>query len=33
MRRQMLEEQRDLFTGICQWSVIDGTGHFLHREK
>jgi len=29
----MLEEQRDPFTGTRQWSVIDGTGHFLHREQ
>ena len=33
MRKQLLEKQRDLFSGTYQWSIIDGAGHFLHREK
>jgi pimeloyl-ACP methyl ester carboxylesterase len=33
MRREMLEEQRSLFTGPYEWAVVEGGGHFLHREQ
>ncbi len=33
MRRELLARQRGLFTGPYQWTVVDGAGHFLHREK
>jgi pimeloyl-ACP methyl ester carboxylesterase len=33
MRGEMLEQQRDLFTGPYEWATIDGAGHFLQRER
>ena len=33
MRREMLERQRPHFTGPYEWTVVEGGGHFLHREK
>ena len=33
MRREMLPRQRDLFAGAYEWSIVEGAGHFLHREK
>lgn len=32
MRREMLEPQRRYFTGEYEWTTVEGTGHFLHRE-
>lgn len=33
MRREMLDAQREFFTGPYEWSVVEGGGHFLHREQ
>lgn len=33
MRGRMLEEQRDLFRGPYEWHIVEGAGHFLHRER
>jgi pimeloyl-ACP methyl ester carboxylesterase len=33
MRGRLLEAQRDLFTGPYEWALVEGAGHFLHREK
>lgn len=33
MRREMLPRQRDLFAGPYEWGIVEGAGHFLHREK
>lgn len=33
MRREMLERQRSLFSGEYEWSLVEGAGHFLHRER
>lgn len=33
MRREMLPRQGDLFAGPYEWGVVEGAGHFLHREK
>ena len=33
MRREMLPRQGDLFANAYEWSIIEGAGHFLHREK
>ena len=33
MRREMLEPQRRYFTGEYDWTTVEGTGHFLHREQ
>ncbi len=33
MRGRMLEEQRDLFRGPYEWGIVEGAGHFLHRER
>jgi len=33
MRGQLLEAQRDLFQGPYEWKLVEGAGHFLHREK
>lgn len=33
MRREMLPRQRDLFAGTYEWAIVEGAGHFLHREK
>lgn len=33
MRRELLPRQRDRFTGPYEWTVIEGAGHFLHREQ
>ncbi len=32
MRREMLEPQRRYFTGDYEWTTVEDTGHFLHRE-
>lgn len=33
LRREMLPGQREFFTGPYEWTVVEGAGHFLHREK
>ncbi|HQW63204.1 MAG TPA: alpha/beta hydrolase, partial [Pseudomonadota bacterium] len=33
MRRELLPRQRDRFTGPYEWTVVEGAGHFLHREQ
>lgn len=33
MRKEMLPTQADLFRGPYEWAVVDGAGHFLHRER
>jgi pimeloyl-ACP methyl ester carboxylesterase len=33
MRKEMLPRQGDLFAGPYEWGVVEGAGHFLHREK
>src|SRR4029079_13655310 len=33
MRGRMLEDQRAMFRGEYDWHIVDGAGHFLHREK
>jgi epoxide hydrolase 4 len=33
MRGRMLEEQRELFRGEYDWHLVEGAGHFLHREQ
>jgi pimeloyl-ACP methyl ester carboxylesterase len=33
MRRELLEKQRVHFVGPYEWHVVEGAGHFLHREK
>lgn len=33
MRRELLPRQRDRFTGPYEWAVVEGAGHFLHREQ
>jgi pimeloyl-ACP methyl ester carboxylesterase len=33
MRGEMLETQRDLFAADYEWGIVDGAGHFLHRER
>lgn len=33
MRGQMLPEQQEFFSGTYQWQIVEGAGHFLHREK
>jgi pimeloyl-ACP methyl ester carboxylesterase len=33
MRREMLPTQRDLFRGPYEWGIVEGAGHFLHRER
>lgn len=33
MRREMLPRQGDLFAGAYEWDIVEGAGHFLHREK
>lgn len=33
MRREMLPRQADLFAGPYEWDLVEGAGHFLHREK
>lgn len=33
MRRELLPGQRDLFAAEYEWAVVEGGGHFLHREK
>ena len=33
MRKEMLPRQGDLFAGLYEWGVVEGAGHFLHREK
>jgi pimeloyl-ACP methyl ester carboxylesterase len=33
MRGQMLARQGDLFAAPYDWQIVDGAGHFLHREQ
>ncbi|MDP3854084.1 alpha/beta fold hydrolase [Phenylobacterium sp.] len=33
MRWEMLEPQKEFFTGPYEWKVLEGCGHFLHRER
>ena len=33
MRKEMLPGQRDLFRGPYEWAIVEGAGHFLHRER
>jgi pimeloyl-ACP methyl ester carboxylesterase len=33
MRRHLLAQQRTRFAGAYEWRVVEGAGHFLHREK
>ena len=33
MRREMLPGQGRYFAGPYDWTVVEGAGHFLHREK
>jgi pimeloyl-ACP methyl ester carboxylesterase len=33
MRKEMLAGQRGLFSGPFEWQIVEGAGHFLHREK
>lgn len=33
MRREMLPAQAEFFTGPYEWHVVEGAGHFLHREQ
>lgn len=33
MRREMLEGQREFFAADYEWQVVEGAGHFLHRER
>jgi len=33
MRGEMLPRQGDLFANDYEWSIVEGAGHFLHREK
>jgi len=33
LRREMLPRQTDLFEGPYETAVVEGAGHFLHREK
>jgi pimeloyl-ACP methyl ester carboxylesterase len=29
----MLPRQRDLLAGSYEWGIVEGAGHFVHREK
>ncbi len=33
MRREMLEGSHREFSGVYEWTTVEGAGHFLHREK
>lgn len=33
MRKEMLDHQREFFTGEYAWTIVEGGGHFLHREQ
>lgn len=33
MRKEMLPRQRDLFSSQYEWAIVQGAGHFLHREE
>lgn len=33
MRGEMLPRQADLFADEYEWRIVEGAGHFLHREK
>lgn len=33
MRGEMLPRQQDLFSGDYDWQIVEGAGHFLHREQ
>jgi pimeloyl-ACP methyl ester carboxylesterase len=33
MRGELLDGQQDLFAGPYEWGIVEGAGHFLHREK
>jgi pimeloyl-ACP methyl ester carboxylesterase len=32
-RSEMLEPQKEFFEGPYEWDILEGCGHFLHREK
>ena len=33
LRSEMLEPQKEFFVGPYEWAILDGCGHFLHRER
>jgi pimeloyl-ACP methyl ester carboxylesterase len=33
LRGEMLEAQKDFFAGPYEWALVEGCGHFLHRER
>jgi pimeloyl-ACP methyl ester carboxylesterase len=33
LRSEMLEPQKEFFAGPYEWAVLEGCGHFLHRER
>ncbi len=33
LRTSMLEPQKEFFVGPYAWEIVEGTGHFLHRER
>ncbi len=33
MRGKMLEDQDEYFAGEYRWGIVEGAGHFLHRER
>lgn len=33
LRGEMLEVQKEFFEGPYEWSLVEGCGHFLHRER
>ena len=33
LRSEMLEPQKEFFVGPYEWAILEGCGHFLHRER
>jgi pimeloyl-ACP methyl ester carboxylesterase len=33
LRGEMLEGQKEFFEGPYEWTLVEGCGHFLHRER
>ena len=33
IRGEMLEVQKEFFNGPYEWTLVEGCGHFLHRER
>jgi len=33
LRSEMLEPQKEFFAGPYEWAILEGCGHFLHRER